>query len=199
MMRGKLEAVDPRTGCVGEWLFAPPPEAVVVDRPLADGLLTLADRVMPCFEECGLCVVTGVALRPIGGPDATYASLKETIAAVDSNLTSLPSSEASIEVDCTVVVYDGEARIPINHGAMICWRWIGEPVIQVKIYCDAFLPNLLDGTVNPLGQQNRSRLETALQALQTELKATVEIGDDEMPWTTAQGFLLDNRGDEGSK
>lgn len=185
--------VDPRQGSVGEWLFAPAPEALEVDRPLGDGLLALADVVLPIFEERKVCAVCAVAIRPIGGPDDVFATLAETIAAVDAKQTALPTSEASVEVYANALVEDGDEVLVVEDGFAICWRWIGEPVIQVKVYCDAYLPRRLDGGDNPLGHRNGLRLAAALAALQQKLQATVELGDDQMPWATGEGFLLRNR------
>lgn len=193
MTRGKVSTVDPRQGSIGEWLFAPAPEALKVDRPLGDGLLALADVVLPIFEERKVCTVHAVAIRPIGGPDEVFPSLAATIAAVDAKQTALPTSEASVEVYAHALVEDGDEVLAVEDGVAICWRWIGEPVIQVKVYCDAYLPQRLDGSDNPLGPRNGLRLAAALAALQQKLQATVELGDDQMPWATGEGFLLNNR------
>lgn len=190
---GQVTIVDPRAGTVGEWLFAPSAEVIPDSRPLAAGLVTLTDLVLPVFEAAQLFAVRGVAIRPIGGPDDGFPSLAEAGRAVDAKESALPTSEASIEVACAVELVEGEARHTIEEAAAICWRWIGEGVIQVKIYCDAFLPRRLDGGPNPLAAQNAPRLAAALTELQRVLHATVELGDDEMPWTTAHGFLLANK------
>lgn len=187
--------VDPKRGSVGEWLFAPSPDRVPASRPLADGLLALADIVLPVFvgdaAQPGVFRVSGVALRPIGGPDDTFPTLAATMAAVDAKETSLPTSEASIEVYCDFLAKtDAIEHAPIPLGATIAWRWIGEPVIQVKLYTDIVLPKFLDGSTNLHAEPNRVRLAAALTTLAERLGGTVELGDDEMPWTRADGFYL---------